>query len=73
MTENPTSTCAKTPMSESIHGGPAPDAADEPIPAGQRFYDNVFLLLALGLVVMFALYTGWGMYEILTLPPATLP
>ena len=59
-------------MSESIHGGPAPDA-DEPLPAGQRFYDNIFLLLALGLVVMFALYTGWGMYEILTLPPATLP
>lgn len=42
-------------------------------PAGQRFFDNIFLLLALGLIVMFALYTGWGLWEVLTLPPATLP
>ena len=54
---------------------PAPRAPDEgePLPAGQRFFDNVFLLLALGLVVMFVLYTGWGLYEILTLPETPLP
>ncbi|MBK6493592.1 MAG: hypothetical protein IPG05_00565 [Gemmatimonadetes bacterium] len=45
----------------------------EPIPLGQRLYDNVFLLLAVGLVVMFVLFTGWGMWEILTLPAGTLP
>ena len=45
----------------------------EPMPAGQRFFDNVPLLLVLGLVVMFAIYTGWGMWEILTMPKATLP
>lgn len=46
---------------------------DEPIPIGQKLYDNVFLLLALGLLVMFVVFTGWGLWEIYTLPPATLP
>ena len=45
----------------------------EPVPLGQRLFDNIFLLLGLGLLVVFVLYTGWGMWEILTLPPATLP
>jgi hypothetical protein len=48
-------------------------AADEPVPIGQRLFDNVFLLMALGLVIMLALYTGWGLWEILSLPPAPLP
>lgn len=60
-------------MPDPIHGEPTLDAPPEPVPPGQRFFDNIFLLLALGLVVMFALYTGWGMWEILTLPQATLP
>jgi hypothetical protein len=54
-------------------GTPAPASVSEPIPRGQRFYDNVFLLLALGVLVMLVLYTGWGLWEILTLPKATLP
>jgi hypothetical protein len=49
------------------------EAPQEPIPLGQRLYDNMFLLLILGLAVVFILFTGWGMWEILTLPPATLP
>ncbi len=53
---------------------PARDKApDEPIPIGQRLYDNIFLMLALGLLVMFAVFTGWGLWEIYSLPPATLP
>jgi hypothetical protein len=51
----------------------APDRAAEPVPLGQRLFDNVFLLLAAGIAVMVVLYTGWGMWEILSLPPATLP
>ncbi len=39
----------------------------------QRLFDNVFLLLGLGIVVMFIVYTGWGMWEILTMPAGTLP
>ncbi len=49
----------------------APDA--EPIPAGQRLFDNILLLLAAGIAVMGVVYTGWGLWEIVTLPPATLP
>ena len=49
------------------------ERADEPIPLGQKLFDNVFLLLALGLLVMFVVFTGWGLWEIYTLPPATLP
>ena len=40
---------------------------------GQRLFDNVFLLLALGLAVMFILYTGWGLWEITSLPEGRLP
>ena len=46
---------------------------DEPVPLGQRLFDNVFLLLAAGLVVMLVLYTGWGLWEITSLPAARLP
>ncbi len=53
---------------------------DEKTPPGgeqpsllQRFYDSPFLLLLAGLFVMFVLFTGWGMVEIYSLPPATLP
>lgn len=46
--------------------------SEEP-PLGQRLFDNVFLLLVAGIVVVAVLYTGWGLWEILTLPPATLP
>jgi hypothetical protein len=51
---------------------PPPDSA-EPAPLGQRFYDNVLLLLAIGLAIMLIVFTGWGLWEILTLPKATLP
>ena len=60
-------------MPEPVHGDPPLHAAPEPVPAGQRFFDNIFLLLVLGVVIMALLYTGWGMWEILTLPEATLP
>ena len=55
---------------------PSPDDSPEPIeklPMGQRLFDNMYLLLALGLVVMFVIFTGWGMWEILSMPQSTLP
>lgn len=53
---------------------PAPSDGTEPeVPLGQRLFDNVFLWLIAGILVMAVIYTGWGLYEILTLPPATLP
>jgi hypothetical protein len=45
----------------------------EEVPLGQRLFDRPFLLLLLGLAVMFGFYTLWGMFEILTLPAAPLP
>ena len=60
-------------MSDHVPGDPTLPADPEPMPLGQRFFDNVFLLLGLGLAIVAVLYTGWGMWEILTLPKATLP
>ena len=42
-------------------------------PYFQKLFDNPIALLVLGLAVMFILFTGWGMVEILSIPPATLP
>ena len=60
-------------MTDRVPGDTTAPAPPEPLPLGQRLFDNVFLLMALGIVIMFALYTGWGLWEILTLPKATLP
>lgn len=43
------------------------------VPLGQRIMDSPFLLLVLGIVVMFVFYTGWGLIEIGKLTPAPLP
>ncbi|MEZ4417631.1 MAG: hypothetical protein R3E10_17885 [Gemmatimonadota bacterium] len=46
---------------------------DSKIPLGQRLFDRPFVLLLIGVVVMFVFYTGWGLLEILSLTPAPLP
>ena len=51
----------------------AQTSGDRQIPLGQRLLERPFLLLAAGLLVMFGFYTLWGLYEILSLPVATLP
>ena len=43
------------------------------VPVGQRLLDNPWLLLVLGLVVMALFYTGWGLLEVILLPPGKLP
>ncbi len=50
-----------------------PDRGTRDVPLGQRLLERPFLLLIAGLVVMFGFYTLWGLYEILSLPTATLP
>jgi len=52
---------------------PAEGQGEGPIPLGQRLFERPFLLLALCIVVMFVFYTGWGVWEIMSLPPAPLP
>jgi hypothetical protein len=51
---------------------PPPGSAVD-LPLGQRLFDNVFFWLVAGIAVMAIVYTGWGLYEILSMPPATLP
>lgn len=48
-------------------------ATASPVPQGQRLYDNLWLLLVAGIVVMTVFYTLWGLWEVLSLPPAPLP
>ncbi|HUF51286.1 MAG TPA: hypothetical protein VMN60_10655 [Longimicrobiales bacterium] len=54
-----------------------PDGArpQEPVelPLGQRLYDNWLLLMIAGIVIMAVIYTGWGLWEIVNMPKATLP
>jgi hypothetical protein len=50
-----------------------PPSSDQRPPLGQRLLDHPFLLLLAGLAVMSGFYTLWGLYEILSLPRATLP
>jgi hypothetical protein len=50
---------------------PQPDPERPPLL--QRLFDNPFLLLVLGLLVMFLFYTGWGWLELRSLTPAPLP
>lgn len=49
----------------------SPDA--ERVPFGQRLFDNMYLLLALGVLVMLVVFTAWGLWEILSMPRGTLP
>ena len=49
------------------------DGAPDGTPFGQRLFDNVFLLLAAGLFVMLVLSTGWGLWEVMSLPSGGLP
>lgn len=50
-----------------------PPASPNEIPLGQRLFDNVFLLLGAGILIMLLFYTGWGLWEILSLPAGPLP
>ncbi|MDT8369451.1 MAG: hypothetical protein RQ745_09615 [Longimicrobiales bacterium] len=58
--------------SSSPSGFPDPPEPEE-IPWGQRFCDRPFFLLFLGILIMVVFFTGWGLWEITSLPPAPLP
>lgn len=71
-----------TDQPEHPDGAPAPadppvespaDMSDADIPIGQRLFDSPFLLLFACMLVMFVFFTGWGLLEIMSLEPATLP
>ena len=62
-------------MSDVEPRGTVPETPDrdDDLPFGQRLFDSPFILLFLCIVVMFVFYTGWGLWEILSLEPAPLP
>ena len=62
-----------TPTHEAMNDEHRDETTGERIPLGQRVFDNIWLLFALGLIVMFVVYTGWGLLEVYTMPKATLP
>jgi hypothetical protein len=43
---------------------------EEKVPLAQAFFDNIFLLLVLGLAVPVVFYTIWGLFEIASIPVA---
>ena len=43
------------------------------VPAGQRLFDNMYLLLFLGVMVMLVVFTAWGLWEIFSMPQGKLP
>ncbi len=49
------------------------ESGPERIPLGQRLYENPFILLVAGILVMVVFYTLWGLQEVLSLPQAPLP
>jgi hypothetical protein len=61
-------------MADGDQQGPATrnDAGTTPekVPLAQAFFDNVFLLLVLGLAVPIVFYTIWGLLEIASIPLA---
>ncbi len=49
---------------------PPDPGPEEPLPLMQRFLDNPFLLLALGIAVPTIFYIVWGIIEITQIPIA---
>lgn len=58
-------------MNTEARRGAEPTA--QPMPLGQRLFDNWPLLMVAGIVIMALIYTGWGLWEIATMPAAELP
>lgn len=54
-------------MSEQHRSDPGAEGAPDP-PAPQRLLDNLWLLLAIGIVVPTLLYLAWGVWELIELP-----
>ena len=48
------------------------DNQDEPIPAWQNFFDNIFLLFFMGVAIPTLVYTVWGLMEIANVPALPL-
>lgn len=45
---------------------------EEPIPAWQNFFDNIFLLFFMGIAIPTLVFTVWGLMEIANVPDLPL-
>lgn len=63
MTQRPINAAPET-------GGGSGGGAEEPVPFMQRFLDNHFLLLILGVAIPAVLYVVWGIIEVAQIPLA---
>ena len=43
---------------------------NEPVPQGQKIFDNVWLLFLLSLLISGIIYNAWGLMDLLGVPPA---
>ena len=55
-------------VSVDAEAGPTPGAGDQEPSWPQRMLDNLWVLLALGVVIPGILYLGWGLWELAELP-----
>lgn len=45
-----------------------PEGSDEDVPWQQKVIDNLWILLALSLLIPGLIYLGWGLWELANLP-----
>ena len=43
---------------------------EEKVPKGQILFDRIFLWFILSVLITSILYTGWGLIEMINVPPA---
>ena len=60
-------------MEDSSQSQTVESKSTERVPLAQAFFDNIFLLLVLGIVVPVVFYTIWGLLEIASIPVAPPP
>ena len=49
------------------------DDDEQPIPPGQVFFDELFLLFGLSLVICLVAYNIWGLMDLLSVPALPTP
>jgi hypothetical protein len=54
-------------------GQAASAAQEQEIPRGQKFFDNWIVLFIISIAITGILYTAWGLFQVLTLPPSPIP
>ena len=51
--------------------GTAPgEGTPQEIPRGQKFFDNIWLLLVVSIVISLLVYNLWGLLDLAFVPPA---